>query len=47
MRKIPGFFSEREIALIEAGEESGTIQKSFITLANSMREQDELRSKVV
>ena len=47
MRKIPGFFGDREIALVESGEESWTLQKAFMSIARNLREQDELRSKVI
>ncbi|MBP8017192.1 type II secretion system F family protein [Candidatus Gracilibacteria bacterium] len=46
MKKMPFVFDKKELALIEAGESSGTIQRSFATLAKQLREQDELKTKV-
>ena len=46
MKKLPTTFDRREIAIIEAGEASGTIQKSFMNLAKQLREQEELKKKI-
>jgi len=46
MKKLPSIFDKREIAIIEAGEQSGTMQHSFVSLANELRNQEELTSKV-
>lgn len=46
MKKLPGIFDKREVAIIEAGEQSGTMQHSFVNLANELRNQEELKSKV-
>lgn len=46
MKKLPGTFDRREVAIIEAGEQSGTMQNSFVNLANELRNQEELTSKV-
>ena len=47
MKKLPLIFDRREVAVVEAGEESGTIHKSFINLAEEMRIQEDLKKKVV
>ncbi len=47
MRKLPNFFEEQEVAIIESGEQTGMIQESFLAIANDLRAQDELRSKVM
>lgn len=47
MRKLPNFFEEQEVAIVESGEQTGMIQKSFLAIANDLRAQDELRSKVM
>jgi type IV pilus assembly protein PilC len=46
MKKLPNIFDKREIAIIEAWEQSGTMQNSFVNLANELRNQEELKSKV-
>lgn len=46
MKKLPSVFDKREIAIIEAWEQSGTMQNSFVNLANELRNQEELKSKV-
>ena len=46
MKKLPGTFDKREIAIIEAGESSGLIQKSFESLSKQLREQEELKKKI-
>jgi type II secretory pathway component PulF len=46
MKKLPGTFDRRETAIIEAGESSGTIQKSFANLSKQLREQEDLRKKI-
>lgn len=46
MKKLPDIFDKREVAIIEAGEQSGTMQRSFVSLANELRNQEELTSKV-
>lgn len=46
MKKLPTTFDKREIAIIEAGEQSGTMQHSFVNLADELRNQEELKSKV-
>lgn len=46
MRKLPNFFDEQEIAIVESGEQTGMIQKSFLAVAADLRSQEELRSKI-
>lgn len=46
MRKLPKTFDRREIAIVEAGEQSGTTQRSFASLADELRNAEELKSKV-
>ncbi|MDD3120061.1 MAG: type II secretion system F family protein [Candidatus Gracilibacteria bacterium] len=46
MKKMPNIFDKREISIIEAGENSGTIQKSFLSLAEDLRKKEELKTKV-
>jgi len=46
MKKLPNTFDRREVAIIEAGEQSGTMQYSFVNLAAELRNQAELKSKV-
>ncbi len=46
MKKLPLVFDRREVAVVEAGEASGTIHKSFMNLAEEMRVQEDLKRKV-
>lgn len=46
MKKLPSVFDRREIAIIEAGEQSGTMQRSFESLAAELRNTEELKAKV-
>ncbi len=46
MKKLPLVFPRAEIAIVEAGEQSGTMQRSFIRLAEELRAQEELKSVV-
>lgn len=46
MRKLPNFFWEQEVAIVESGEQTGMIQESFLAIANDLRGQDELRNKI-
>lgn len=47
MRKIPGFFGDKEIAIIESGEQTGMMSISFAAIAREMRMQEDLRRKIV
>ena len=46
MKKMPTTFDKREIAIIESGEQSGTMQNSFTSLSIELRNQEELTGKV-
>lgn len=46
MRKLPNFFDEQEIAIVESGEQTGMIQASFLAIANDLRGQEELKNKI-
>lgn len=46
MRKFPKFFSKSEVSIVEAGEQSGTLQKSFTSLAKDLRDMEDVKSKV-
>lgn len=47
MRKIPDFYGEKEIAIVESGEQTGMMQKTFSEIATEMRMQEDLRRKVI
>jgi len=47
MRKIPNFYREKEIAIIESGEQTGMLRTTFEAIAREMRMQEELRRKVI
>ena len=47
MRKLPNFYSEKEIAIIEAGEQTGMLKDTFMAIAKELRTQQELKSKVM
>ncbi len=46
MKKLPRTFDVSEVSIVEAGEQSGTMQKSFGTLAEDLRNRQELRQKL-
>jgi type II secretory pathway component PulF len=46
MRKIPNFYGEKEIAIVESGEQTGMMKTTFEAIAGEMRMQEELRRKV-
>ncbi len=46
MRKIPSFYGEKEIAIIESGEQTGLLGKTFMAIAREMRMEEDLRRKV-
>ena len=46
MRKLPDFFEEQEIAIVESGEQTGMIQEAFLAIAKDLRVQEELRNKI-
>jgi type IV pilus assembly protein PilC len=47
MRKFPNFYDEKEIAIIESGEQTGMLKDSFQAIAAELRMQSDLRSKVI
>ena len=47
MRKLPNFFHEQEIAIVESGEQTGMLQKAFMAIAHDLRTQEELRNKII
>lgn len=47
MRKLPNFFHEQEIAIVESGEQTGMLQKAFLAIANDLRTQEDLRNKII
>lgn len=47
MRKLPNFFYDQEIAIVESGEQTGMIQQSFLAIARELRSQEELRNKII
>lgn len=46
MRKIPQFYGDKEIAIIESGEQTWMMGKTFAAIAREMRMQEDLRRKV-
>jgi type II secretory pathway component PulF len=46
MKKLPRTFEIAEVSIVEAGEQSGTMQKSFGTLAEDLRNRQELTQKL-
>lgn len=46
MRKIPNFYSAKEIAIVEAGEQTGMMRVTFNAIANELRMEEDLRRKV-
>ena len=47
LKKHPHTFDKSEVSIIEAGEQSGTMQRSFASLADDLRNRDDLRRKLV
>lgn len=47
MRKLPNFYTEKEIAIIEAGEQTGMLKDTFMAISKELRMQQELKSKVM
>jgi len=47
MRKFPNFYEEKEIAIIESGEQTGMLKDSFQAIASELRMQSDLKAKVV
>ena len=46
MKKFPKFFERSEVSIVESGEQSGTLQKSFASLAKDLRDTEDVKSKV-
>ena len=47
MRKIPDFYGEKEIAIVESGEQTGMLRTTLSAIASELRMQEELRRKVL
>lgn len=47
MRKLPNFFYDQEIAIIESGEQTGMLQSSFLSISKDLRMQEELKNKIM
>lgn len=47
MRKLPNFYTEKEIAIIEAWEQTGMLKDTFMAIAKELRMQEELKRKVI
>ncbi len=47
MRKFPNIFDEKEIAIIESGEQTGMLKDAFRAIASELRMQSELKTKVI
>ncbi|EKD66650.1 MAG: hypothetical protein ACD_49C00026G0025 [uncultured bacterium (gcode 4)] len=46
MKKLPYTFDKKEVAIVEAWESSGTLQRSFSSLARQLQQQEDLKAKV-
>jgi type II secretory pathway component PulF len=46
MRKLPNFFDEQEVAIVESGEQTGMIQGAFLAIATDLRSQEDLKNKI-
>ncbi len=47
MRKLPNFFHDQEIAIVESGEQTGMLQQAFLAIAKDLREQEDLKNKII
>ncbi len=47
MKKLPRTFERGETSIVEAGEQSGTMQRSFMSLAEDLRNREDLRQKLI
>lgn len=47
MRKFPIFYTEKEIAIVESGEQTGMLKDAFQSIASELRMQEDLRRKVI
>jgi len=46
MRKVPDFYTQKEIAIIESGEQTGMLKETFLAIAKDLRNQEDLRRKI-
>jgi len=46
MRKVPDFYTQKEIAIIESGEQTGMLKETFLSIAIDLRNQEDLRRKI-
>ena len=46
MKKLPRTFTKAETSIVESGEQSGTMQKSFWNIAIDLRSREEIRRKL-
>ena len=46
MERYPGHFSRMYVAILKAGEASGTLQESLVRMATHLKKDEDLRSKV-
>lgn len=47
MRKLPNFYTEKEVAIIESGEQTGMMKDTFMEIARELRMQEDLKRKVI
>ena len=47
MRKFPDFYAQKEIAIVESGEQTGMLKDAFMAIASELRMQEDLRRKVI
>ena len=47
MRKFPNFYHQKEIAIVESGEQAGMLKEAFQSIARELRMQEDLRRKVI
>jgi type II secretory pathway component PulF len=47
MRKMSNFYTEKEIAIVESGEQTGMLVKAFRSISAELRMQEDLRRKVI
>lgn len=47
MRKLPNFYSDKEIAIVESGEQTGMLKDTFAAIAREFRMQEDLKRKVI
>ncbi|MBC7498717.1 type II secretion system F family protein [Candidatus Gracilibacteria bacterium] len=47
MRKFPDFYTQKEIAIVESGEQTGMLKDAFMAIASELRMQEDLRRKVI